>query len=64
MIAEHDTLRDEGRAYADALRAAGVQVAVSEYHDQMHGFLSLVGDGGAARTRAVHEIAGALSALA
>jgi len=38
-IAGHDVLRDEGLAYAEALRAAGVAVQVERYDDMVHGFL-------------------------
>jgi acetyl esterase/lipase len=37
--AEFDPLRDEGRAYAQRLRAAGVAVEYLHLDDQMHGFL-------------------------
>ena len=38
-----DPLRDENRAYASALEAAGVQVELREWHDQIHGFASMLG---------------------
>ena len=38
-IAAHDPLRDDGIAYAHALRQAGVPVAVETYDDMTHGFL-------------------------
>jgi acetyl esterase len=52
-----DVLRDEGEAYAAALRAAGVRVA-TQRHDQVHGFFNMT----AARSaqRAVLQVAGAL----
>jgi acetyl esterase len=37
--AEYDPLRDEGRRYADRLKAAGVGVSYHHYSDQMHGFV-------------------------
>lgn len=36
-----DPLRDEGRAYADRLRTAGVDVVYREYPGQIHAFVSL-----------------------
>ena len=36
-----DPLRDEGHAYAERLRAAGVDVAYHEYSGQIHAFVSL-----------------------
>lgn len=39
MTAEFDPLRDEGRAYVEKLRAAGVEVEHIHAEDQMHGFM-------------------------
>jgi acetyl esterase len=39
VTAEFDPLRDEGRAYAERLHAAGVKVEDVHLDDQMHGFL-------------------------
>jgi acetyl esterase len=42
LTAEHDVLRQEGEDYADALRAAGVEVHSRRFEGQMHGFFTLV----------------------
>ena len=41
VTAGFDPLRDEGRAYADRLRGAGVDVVYREYPGQIHAFVSL-----------------------
>ena len=41
VTAGFDPLRDEGRAYAERLRAAGVDVTYREYPGQIHAFVSL-----------------------
>ena len=43
ITAGYDPLLDEGRAYAERLRAAGVEVAYREYGDMVHGFLLMGG---------------------
>ena len=41
VTAGFDPLRDEGRAYGDRLRDAGVHVVYREYPGQIHAFVSL-----------------------
>ena len=38
-VAGHDLLRDDGLRYAEALRAASVEVALDRYDDMVHSFL-------------------------
>jgi acetyl esterase len=47
-----DPLRDEGRAFADHLAAAGVPVDHLPYDDQIHGFLTMLEDPELDRARA------------
>ena len=43
MTAECDPLRDQGEAYADKLRSAGVAVDLKRYEGMIHPFVSLAG---------------------
>ena len=43
QIAQYDPLRDQGTAYADALRAAGVEVHIKNYREAVHGYASIPG---------------------
>ncbi|MGH2634272.1 MAG: alpha/beta hydrolase, partial [Tepidiformaceae bacterium] len=58
ITAEYDPLRDEGEAYAERLRDAGVKVESKRYAGQIHGFYAnpAIDDGAAA----VRQVAGAL----
>ena len=40
LTVEYDVLRDEGKAYADQLREAGVSVEHRHWDRHLHGFLS------------------------
>jgi acetyl esterase len=56
VTAGFDLLRDEGEAYADALRAAGTTVRAERFQALAHGFVNMIGVCPAAR-RAVIRIA-------
>lgn len=43
ITAEFDLLRDEGEAFSDRLKHAGVDTTLIRYADMNHGFMSLVG---------------------
>lgn len=63
VLAAHDPLLDEGRAYARALERAGVSVRSFEYATAVHGFLGMPGRI-ALRDRALADACGALRELA
>ena len=59
ISAEFDPLRDEGEAYAERLREAGVPTVLKRYDGMIHGFLGMTEGVDAARA-AVHEMAAEL----
>jgi acetyl esterase len=61
VTAECDPLRDEGEAYAQRLREAGVAVTLSRYDGMVHGFFRMAGELEAGR-RVIEECAAALRA--
>ena len=63
QTAQADPLRDQGRAYADKLRAAGVPVRLTNYVDAPHGYISLAGLFPAARQAAGEAVAELRAAL-
>ena len=54
ITAGYDPLRDEGEAYAEALRSAGVPVEVHHFDDMVHGFFGLHGAFDASREAVAH----------
>ena len=63
VTAEFDPLRDEGEAYAEKLRAAGVAVTFHRYDGMVHGFFQMSGLLDAARAsmdEAVSAVRGAI----
>jgi len=41
MLSGFDPLHDEGLAYAEKLRAAGVKITIADYADMVHCFIYL-----------------------
>lgn len=59
VVAGFDPLYDEGVAYADELRDAGVRVELQDHPDMLHGFLTFTGSIPRAR-HALNQAAGSL----
>jgi len=57
VTAALDPLRDEGEAYAERLRAAGVRVTATRYDGLIHGFFVMGGLSAGARTAVDETIA-------
>jgi acetyl esterase len=63
QTAQHDPIRDHGPAYAAALRAAGVDVRLTNYVDAVHGYISVPGVVPAARQALGEAVAALRDAL-
>lgn len=57
ITAEHDPLRDQGHAFADALQCVGVDARATNYPGTAHGFMSTPGLYGGAPAAALAQIA-------
>jgi acetyl esterase/lipase len=64
QTAQHDPLRDQGPAYAEALRSAGVAVRLTNYVDAVHGYISIPGVVPAARQALAEAVEALRSGLA
>ena len=63
LLGGYDPLHDEGRSYADKLKAAGVQVTVADYAEMVHCFIylqSVLPQAHEALANAAHAVAKAL----
>lgn len=63
LTAEFDPLRDEGEAYAEKLRAAGVPVEMKRYEGMVHGFILQTGAYDQGRKAVEHAVSALRKAL-
>jgi acetyl esterase len=64
LTAGFDPLRDEGRQYAEAMRAAGVTVDYREFGSLVHGFANFFPQGGGSATAVAESISALRAHLA
>jgi len=64
LTAGFDPLRDEGRQYAEAMRAAGVAVDYREFGSLIHGFANFFPVGGGSATATAESISALRAHLA
>ncbi|MGZ4676950.1 MAG: alpha/beta hydrolase [Acidimicrobiia bacterium] len=64
ITAQYDPLRDQGIAYAEALRAAGNDVAMTMYEGLFHGFFGMLADIDAAKVAFDDAVAAVRAAIA
>lgn len=63
LTTSHDPLRDEGRAYAEKLRAAGVPTTHVEVEGIFHGFFGQTNIVSELATKALHDAAAAITSV-